>query len=105
LVVEPGRHQLEFRYTGLSLSAPDRVRFKYMLEGLDKTWVEPTDARVATYNSVPPGEYRFRLMACNGDGVWSASEAAVILTIRPHVWETWWFRSGALCGLLLAVPL
>jgi signal transduction histidine kinase/ligand-binding sensor domain-containing protein len=103
LMVEPGRHQLEFRYTGLSLSAPDRIRFKYKLEGLDKTWVEPTDARVATYNSVPPGEYRFRLMACNGDGVWSASEAAVILTIRPHAWETWWFRSGALCGLLLAV--
>lgn len=103
LVIEPGRHQLEFRYTGLSLAAPDRARFKYALEGLDKNWVEPTSERVATYNSVPPGEYRFRLLACNSDGIWSPAEAALALTIRPHAWETLWFRSAALSGLLLAV--
>jgi signal transduction histidine kinase len=103
LVIEPGRHQLEFRFTGLSLAAPDRARFKYTLEGLDKGWVEPTAERVATYNSVPPAQYRFRLLACNSDGVWSSGEAVLALTIRPHAWETWWFRGAALSGLLLAV--
>jgi signal transduction histidine kinase/ligand-binding sensor domain-containing protein len=103
LVIEPGRHQLEFRYTGLSLAAPDRIRFKYALGGLDKSSVEPTSERVARYNSVPPGEYRFRLAACNGDGVWSTGEASLVLVIQPHAWETWWFRTAALSGLLLAV--
>ncbi len=103
LAIEPGRHQLEFRYTGLSFSAPDRTRFKYILEGLDKSWIEPTTERVATYNSVPAGEYRFRVTACNSEGIWAPMEVALMLGIRPHAWETWWFRSAVLSALLLAV--
>jgi signal transduction histidine kinase len=99
----PGRHHLEFRYAGLSFAAPERTRFRYILQGLDEAWVENRTERSATYNSVPAGNYRFRLMACNSDGVWSEAEAGLALVIPPHLWETPWFRFAALAATLLAV--
>jgi signal transduction histidine kinase/ligand-binding sensor domain-containing protein len=103
VVIAPGRHQLEFRYTGLSFTSPERMRFKYQLEGLDNRWIEAGGDRRAAYNSVPAGEYRFRVMACNSDGIWSPANASLQVMVRPHIWETWWFRSAAIVGLLLAV--
>lgn len=103
LDIPPGRHQLAIDYTGLSFTDPDRVRFKYTLEGLDRKWTDATETRTATYSSVPAGEYHFRVSARNSDGVWSENEATLGLSIRPHVWETWWFRGAALAGLLAAV--
>ena len=103
LRLSPGRHQLEFRYTGLSFTAPERIRFKYMLEGLDGAWVDNQSDRTVSYHDVPPGEYRFRVNACNSDGHWSAAEATVALVLPPHVWETAWFRLTALAASLLLV--
>ena len=103
LDIGPGRHHLQFRYTGLSFSAPDRVRFKYKLEGLDTDWVDAMGNRTATYTSVPPGRYRFRVAACNSDGLWSGAEAGLPLTIRPQLWETRWFRLCAFGLSLLSV--
>ncbi len=101
--LSPGRHHLEFRYAGLSFAAPERTRFRYILEGLDEAWVENRTERSATYNSVPAGNYRFRVMACNSDGVWSEAEAALALVIPPYLWETQWFRFSALGVTLLSV--
>jgi signal transduction histidine kinase/ligand-binding sensor domain-containing protein len=101
--LSPGRHHLEFRYAGLSFAAPERTRFRYILQGLDEAWVENRIERSATYNSVPAGNYRFRIMACNSDGVWSEGEAALALVIPRHLWETQWFRFTALAATLLAV--
>ena len=101
--LSPGRHHLEFRYTGLSFAAPERIRFKYMLEGLDEGWVENRTERNASYNSVPVGEYRFRVMACNSDGVWSETEASLAMSLPPHLWETRWFRLVAFSATLVAV--
>lgn len=98
----PGRHHVEFRFSGLSFSAPERVRFKYMLEGMDDGWVENRSERTVSY-VLPPGNYRFRVMACDGDGIWSEKEAAVGLVVPPHVWESRWFRAGALAGILVFV--
>lgn len=103
LDIGPGRHQLQFRYTGLSFTAPDHVRFKYRLEGLDPQWSAALAERSATYNSVPAGQYRFCVLACNSDGVWSGTEASLPLAIRPYLWERRWFRLGAFLAVLLSV--
>jgi signal transduction histidine kinase len=91
LSLAPGKHVLEFRYTGLSFETPDRVRFRYRLEGLDQDWVEAGTRRVAFYSFVPPGTYHFRVIACNGDGIWNENGASLALTVRRHYWQSWWF--------------
>lgn len=93
VVVPAGGREVEFRYTGLSLSAPEAVRFRYRLTGLEPDWSPPTDRRTAQYSYLPPGDYRFEVMARNSDGVWSAREASLPLKVLPHFWETVGFRS------------
>jgi ligand-binding sensor domain-containing protein/signal transduction histidine kinase len=102
LRLAPGRHTLEFRYTGLSFDAPERTRFRYRLEALDPHWVEAGTRRVAFYSFVPPGAYRFQVIACNGDGVWNQLGASLDLTVLPHFWQTWWFIGGGLLGMGIA---
>jgi len=97
--VRPGGGDLEIHYTGLSLTAPEKVRFKYKLDGYDRNWVEAGTRRVAYYTNTSPGHYTFRVMASNNDGVWSAEDATLQIVIIPPFWRTWWFLSG----LLLAV--
>jgi ligand-binding sensor domain-containing protein/signal transduction histidine kinase len=91
LQLTPGRHTLEIRYTGFSFDAPERVRFRYRLGGLDSSWVEAGTRRVAFYSFVPPGVYHFQVVACNGDGVWNEKGAGLALKALPHFWQTWWF--------------
>jgi signal transduction histidine kinase len=98
----PGRHQLDFRFTGLSFSDPERIRFKYMLEGLESVWVESSE-RTVSYRNVAPGEYHFRIRAQNSDGLSSDAEAVLAVVIPPHIWETRWFRFTALGVILIAV--
>ncbi|HYO62570.1 MAG TPA: two-component regulator propeller domain-containing protein [Pyrinomonadaceae bacterium] len=103
--VPPGRGDLEIHYTGLSLTAPEKVRFRYKLEGYDANWVEAGGRRVAYYTNAPPGRYVFRVAAANNDGVWSTEEATVAVVVRPPFWRTWWFISCAVavvgCGAWL----
>jgi len=73
LKIPPGKHRLEFHYTGLSFRAPERVRFRYRLEPLDAEWVDAENRRAAFYGYVPPGEYGFQVAACNSEGIWSAA--------------------------------
>jgi signal transduction histidine kinase len=106
LFVAPGRHQFEFHYTGLNFGAPERIRFRYQLEGLDPGWVEAGTRRTAFYTDVPPGNYRFQVIACNNDGVWSQTGAAIGLEIQPFLWQRWWFIAVAgLAALALAAGL
>jgi signal transduction histidine kinase len=94
---------LEIRYVGLSLAAPERVQYRYQLEGEDEHWVEAGTRRFAHYGGLRPGHHRFRVTACNSDGVWSQACAVVSLTIRPYFYETWWFRGLLGAGLIGAV--
>lgn len=82
------RGELEVHYTGLSLLAPHRVQFKYMLEPYDREWVEAGTRRQAFYTNLPAGRYRFRLTSCNEDGVWSARPAAFSFTLTPPFHRT-----------------
>jgi signal transduction histidine kinase len=95
LRVEPGKRQIEFRYTGLSFVSPDRVRFRYKLEGQDKDWTEAGTYRSAQYNYLRPGPYTFRVSACNNDGVWNEAGAALSFEMLPYFYETASFRVAA----------
>lgn len=86
-----GVYRLEFQYTGLSFVAPEKVRFKYKLEGFDRDWVEAGARRVAYFTSVPPGDYTFRVIASNNDGVWNEEGAAFAFYIEPRFYQTYWF--------------
>jgi signal transduction histidine kinase/ligand-binding sensor domain-containing protein len=101
LEIPPGQHRLEFQYAGLSYSAPEKVRFKHRIEGLDTDWVEAGNNRVANYNYIPPGKYTFHVIACNNDGVWNETGASLAFAILPHFWQTFWFRALGLTGLTL----
>jgi signal transduction histidine kinase len=106
LIIPPGKHRLEFRYTGLSFGAPERVRFRYRLEPLDSDWVDAAERgtrRTASYSYVPPGDYRFRVIACNADGVWNDTGAGMELTVSSHFWQAWWFIGLAGLALIGAV--
>jgi ligand-binding sensor domain-containing protein/signal transduction histidine kinase len=99
--VPPGKHRFEFRFAGLSLLAPEKVQFKYMLEGFDKDWVDAGANRLAFYTNIPAGQYRFRVIASNNDGVWNEAGASYRFIIRPHFYRTYWFYS--LCVVMLAL--
>ncbi len=92
LHISPGHSHYEFDYAGLSFVAPQKVKYRYELEGFDRGWVDAGTRRVAYYTNLPHGHYTFRVMARNNDGVWSKAAATAELTIEPHVYQTWWFR-------------
>jgi diguanylate cyclase (GGDEF)-like protein len=96
IVVPPRTQRLELRYTALGLRAPERLTFRYMLEGYDRDWVAAGDNRVAHYTKLAPGSYTFRVRAANEDGVPSPAEARLAVTVNPRWFETWWARLLAL---------
>lgn len=75
-----GSEKLEFHYTALSFIAPDKVKFKYLLEGFDKNWIDADTRRVAFYTNIRPGKYRFRVIACNNDGLWNETVRHLVST-------------------------
>lgn len=99
LVLKPGRGELEFHYTALSLRQPEKNRFRYKLEGVDSDWVDAETRRVAYYHNIQPGNYTFHVIGCNNDGVWNALGAKVKLSLLPHFWQTWWFQSSVVIGV------
>lgn len=100
VTIPPGHNQLEIDYTALSFSAPTEVRFKYLLEGHDAGWTEAGTARSAHYSELPPGYYRFHVIACNEDGVWNKTGAALAVAVQPQFWQTWWFRAAVTLFIL-----
>ncbi len=91
LKVSAGRVHFEFDYAGLSFVAPQKVRYRYMLEGFDRNWTEAGSRRAAYYTNIPPRRYTFRVQAANNDGVWSTTSAALSFELRPHFYQTLWF--------------
>ena len=100
LVLPPGVHDLSIRYSGLSLTAPEKVYFHYRLDGFDEHWIEAGSRRQAIYTNLPPGTYTFRVMAANHHWRWSEKAATMTVTIRPRFYETPWFV-GALALMLV----
>ena len=93
LKIPATRVRIRFDYLALSLSAPERVKYRYRLDGVDRDWSEPTTERDAVYMNLPPASYRFRVIASNSAGVWNSAEAAIGMEVMPAFWQTWTFRS------------
>lgn len=91
---------VEIHYTALGLRTPERVRFRYRLEGRDTDWIEAGPRRVAYYQNLPPGEYRFRVLAANEDGVWNEVGAELALVQRPLFHQTRGFHALAAAAVL-----
>jgi len=103
LKLGPGKHRIEFQYTALGFDTPERIRFRYRLEALDSDWVEAGNRRVAFYSYIPPGNYRFHVIACNADGIWNETGATLVVAVSKYFWQTWWFLGLSVLTLLVAV--
>ena len=102
----PLTRDLEIDYTALSFVVPQKVLFRYMLEGHDTGWQEAGTRRQAFYNDLRPGHYRFRVIACNNDGVWNAAGAMLNFSVAPAWYQTKWFRFlSVILGLSVAWSL
>ncbi len=102
--VLPGQGDFEIQYTALSFIKPEQVRFRYQLAGLDDEWREVGARRVAYFSHVPPGDYVFKVIAANSDGVWNMVGASLRVTVVPPFWQRWWFVAltvASCVGLLL----
>ena len=93
--IPAGSHRIEFHYTGLDSSAPALVRFRHKLEGFDADWVNAGTRREAVYTRLPPGDYRFRVLAANNQGTWNEEGASLAFSVLPRFWQTLTFQITA----------
>jgi signal transduction histidine kinase len=94
--IPAGRQSFEIRYTALSFSAPEKVRFRHQLIGWEQGWSKPEAARSTPYSYLRPGDYTFRVIACNNDDVWNTNGASLSFTVLPHVWQRFSFQGAAI---------
>ena len=101
LELPSGTTRFDLYYTAPSFVAPEKVRFKYKLEGFDTDWIDSGTRRIAYYTNLRPGSYTFRVIASNNDGVWNQTGAGLTLYLKPYFYQTYWFY--ALCLLVMLV--
>jgi ligand-binding sensor domain-containing protein/two-component sensor histidine kinase len=99
------QHSIAFDFIGVSFRDEARVRYRYVLEGLDTSWSPLTERRYMQYTHLPPGEYTFRVKAQNGAGVWSNEAASFRFVIASPIWSRWWFAAGIVALAAAAVWL
>jgi ligand-binding sensor domain-containing protein/signal transduction histidine kinase len=97
--IPPSHRRISIDYTGLSFAVPERVRFRYRMDGFDQTWSESVSSRRAIYTNLGPGTYRFRVVASNSQGLWNGAEAVVSFRIEPAFWQSWWFQLSSILAL------
>ena len=106
LTIAPGRHRLTFNFTSPYMVAPEQLRFRYRLIGWDPNWVNAGTAREASYTALPPGKYRFEVMAINREGLANTAPARAELRLQPFFWQTKSFIVMAfLAGIALVVEI
>lgn len=101
--IPSSRKRISFNFAGLSLTTPERIKFRYKLDSLESAWSEPVSAGEAIYSNLGPGHYQFHVIASNSEGIWNSSEETIAFEITPAIWQTWWFRIVSLTTLVLAV--
>lgn len=104
--VPPGAGKLAFRFTAPSFIAPEKIQFRYRLDGFDKDWSQPENHRSAYYTNIPPGEYKFRILASPDGRTWTPSGAEVSFLLRPHYYQTKTFSllvALVLCGIVIGL--
>ncbi len=101
LELPAGTTRLDLYYTAPSFVAPEKVRFKYKLEGFDNDWIDSGTRRIAYYTNLRPGTYTFRVIASNNDGVWNQTGAAFAFYLKPYFYQTYWFYALCLVALII----
>ena len=97
--ITAGHSRIAFDYAALSFAAPQKVRYRYRLEGFDNDWIDAGLERTAYYTNIPPGGYRFRVLARNNDGFWNEAGAVLSFRLLPHFYQTIWFYALIAMGL------
>jgi signal transduction histidine kinase/ligand-binding sensor domain-containing protein len=105
LKIPAGHNHFQIEYAGLSFVAPQKVRYRYMLEGFDHTWTDAGSRRTAYYTNIPPGHYTFRVQAANNDGLWNTQGTALAFQLQPHFYQTIWFYFLLVLGLAAMILL
>jgi PAS domain S-box-containing protein len=103
--IPAGARNIEIRFTALTFVSPELVRFRYMLDGYDRDWIDAGERRSAFYTRLPPGSYTFRVMAANAEGTWNEAGDALELRMRALFWQTWWFRALVALAFLALLAL
>ncbi|MGD0479699.1 MAG: two-component regulator propeller domain-containing protein [Terracidiphilus sp.] len=104
-ILSRDQQNFEIHYAAINLSSPERVRFRYRLEGFDHAWIDPGDRRTAFYTNVPPGEYRFRVIAYDSDQPMLAATTEMAITRAPAWYQTRWFTLACVLFLIVIVLL
>jgi hypothetical protein len=103
VLVPPGTRRIVIEYQGLSLAAPETVRFRVKLDGFEPQWSSPVGRSDAVYTNLGPGSYRFHVMASNANHIWNVEDSTLSFTVEPTLWQSCWFRSALALALGLAV--
>jgi len=105
IVLRYDQNMISFQFSALEYSAQKKNKYMYMLEGLDKSWINIGSSRQATFTNISPGNYVFRVKAANGDGIWNEQGASLAITVLPPFWMTWWFRTILVIAFFSAGPI
>lgn len=103
--LEYNQNHLTFNFIGICLSTPEKVRYRYFLEGFDSEWSPVTSDNRATYSNLPPGEYVFKVIAVNNDGIWTKEPVSYSFEIMTPFWKTWWFIGLGLLTILFGAAI
>jgi signal transduction histidine kinase/ligand-binding sensor domain-containing protein len=103
VLVPPDSKRIVIEYAGLNLAAPDRVRFRFKLDGFDAEWNPPVTRKEAIYTNLGPGRYRFHVIASNADQVWNEAETGFSFQVEPTLQQTAWFRCAMIAALFLSL--
>jgi PAS domain S-box-containing protein len=103
LIIPAGSAELEFYFTALSFTAPEKMSFAYRLAGVNKNWVNIGNLRVLHFREMAPGHYVLHIKAANNDGLWNENGATLAFTIKPFFWKTAWFRLLILIAVAVVV--
>jgi ligand-binding sensor domain-containing protein/signal transduction histidine kinase len=101
--IPSGVQSITLNYGSTNLAVPERVHFRYKLDGSDQGWSDTVASRQVVYKNLGPGTYLFRIVASNGVGLWNGPETSVPFVIEPAFWQTWWFRVACLVGCCLTI--
>lgn len=101
--IPAGVQRVTLDYVGLSLGIPDRVRYRFKLDGFDRNWVGPVERRQAIFTNLAPGHYRFHVEASTGPDSTASRETVLDFDLLPEFWQTWWLRAGIVVALAMLV--
>lgn len=95
---------IDIHFAALSFTDPDKVRYRYKLEGIDNEWTEAGNRTIAYYTHLPAGRWTFRVIASNNDALWNTTGTSLTIVVTPPFWQTWWFSGLVLLFFLIIGP-